>query len=177
MIKMDNVLIDELEGKQSMPFNFVLKRLTEERNGLLINDNLDGLQNIWDDYLPNELAWPFMSERLKSLVESCLSGKEGLDWIEVIVIYKTERRKYFIPRFSKKLDTLDPLNTRYVHGTDQILVPCFSSKKIESYHIFHGESIGNLWKISPLLYVSERIKGAIKKEKLIGLSFEKVKVI
>ena len=76
-VEMNNVLIGELNGKTSMPFDFVLKKWTEKKNGLLINDNLDGLQNIWDDYLPNELAGPSCQRDLKRLLKNAFQQRRN----------------------------------------------------------------------------------------------------
>jgi hypothetical protein len=174
----DREIISLLEGKSSLPFEFRLKKVTEKEDGLAISDSLEGLQQVWVDYLPNCEAWPLMSERLKKVIENNLTGEEGIDWIAAIVNGKGEQRKYFVLRFTKKLDVLDTERTMFVPGTDVIIRPCFSLAKVCRYSIFHkGDAYEFLWKITPGIYVNEKLKKAIQKEKLTGIAFEKTYVV
>jgi hypothetical protein len=174
--KLDHELIPQLEGKILLPFEFELRKVKEDKDGLIINNDLAGLSETWLDYQPNSLAWPLMSERLKSVIEKYLTGNEGIDWIRAVVNVNAEQRTYYIPRFEKKLDVLDREHTKYVPGTDQILKPCFSLSKINKYAIFHDEITHDLWKITPFLNVNETLKKAIQKARLTGLDFEKTSV-
>ena len=110
-------------------------------------------------------------------METYLSDKEGVNWIETKIWGNGEEKKYFIPRFSRKLDVISIENTKFIPGTNQILRPCFALSKVQAFHLFHGELKHHLWKITPFLYVSETIKKAIQKEKLTGISFEKAFVL
>jgi hypothetical protein len=47
---------------------------------------------------------------------------------------------------------------------------------LRKYRIFSVPSSHDLWKITSGLYVSERIRKAIIKEKLTGVDFEKTRV-
>ena len=174
--KLNHELIPILDDKTFLPFEFELRKVKEGKDGLIISNNLAGLSEIWLDYQPNSLAWPLMSEKLKSVIEKHLTGNEAIDWIQAVVNANGEQRAYYIPRFKRKLESLDRERTKYVPGTDQILKSCFSLSKINKYAIFHDELTHNLWKISPFLNVSEVLKKAIQKEKLTGLDFEKVSV-
>jgi len=174
--KLTHELIPQLEGKALLPFEFELRKVKEGKDRLIGNSDLAGLGETWLDYQSNSLAWPLMSERLKSVIEQHLTGNEGIDWIRAVVNANAEQRTYCIPRFEKKLDVLDREHTKYVPGTDQILKPYFSLSKINKYAVFHDELTFNLWKITPFLNVSEALKKAIQKEKLTGLDFEKTSV-
>jgi hypothetical protein len=170
-------LIEQLEGKTTLPFEFELKKLTEKDDGLAISDDLDELKQIWVDYQSNSEAWPLMSERLKTVIENNLTGEEGIDWLTAIINGKGERREYYVLRFTKKLDVLDIEHTMFVPGTDAVIRPCFSLAKICRYSIFHDELSYSLWKITPGIYVSEKLKKAIQKEKLTGIAFERTYVV
>jgi len=175
-IKADHELIKELNGRTSLPFELSLVKLDVGKNGLIESKDLTDMKDIWLDYQPNSLAWPLMSERLKSLIEANLKGNEQVDWITCKVKNGNEERPYFILRFNKILDVLDMQKTMFVQGTDHIIRPVFATSKISSYNIFSKPSSHDLWKITSGLYVSESLKKAIQKEKITGFDFEKVTV-
>lgn len=174
--KLAHELITELDNVKELPFALNLVKLEVGKNGLMESSDLSDLKEIWQDYQPNSLAWPLMSEKLKSLIEKNLSGNEGIDWISVTVKGSGEQQKYYIPRFSKMLDVLDMQKTMFVQGTDRVIRPVFSLSKIDKYNVFHQPSAYSLWKITSGLYVSEALKKAIQKEKLTGIDFEKTSV-
>lgn len=169
-------LLLALEGKQRLPFNFNLKRIREVKNGIIVDENLDELDEIWLDYQPNDFLWPLMSERLKSVVEVNLTGNENIDWIDCKVRKGKEERTYYILRFNKMLDVLNMDETRFVNGTDHIIKPVFSASKIKDFTVFVKPSFENLWKIPSALYISEKLKKEIQKMKLSGLDFSNVAV-
>jgi hypothetical protein len=174
--KLAQDLISELNGINKLPFELSLVKLDVGKNALIESNDLSDLKEIWLDYQPNSLAWPLMSERLKSVIEANLTGNEQIDWIECKVKNGSEERTYFILRFNKMLDVLDMQKTMFVQGTDHIIKPVFASSKISAYGIFSKTSLYDLWKITTGLYVSDVLKKAIQKEKLTGVDFEKTTV-
>ena len=174
--KLAQDLISELNGINRLPFELSLVKLDVGKNGLIENNDLSDLKEIWLDYQPNNLAWPLMSERLKLVIEANLTGNEQIDWIECKVKNGNEERAYFILRFNKMLDVLDMQKTMFVQGTDHIIRPVFASSKISAYSIFSKPSSHDLWKITSGLYVSDALKKAIQKVKLTGVDFEKTTV-
>jgi hypothetical protein len=173
--KSDHELIPELDGKNELPFELELVKLSVGKNGLLKSNDLSNLDNVWIDFQPNSLAWPFMSERFKNLIMDNLTGKEGINWITAKINSKDESRIYYIPRFEKMLDVLDTKQTLFVKGTDHIIRPHFSIEKIKEFSVFVIPESHDLWKITSGLYINEKLKKAIIKEKLIGPAFEKVR--
>ncbi|MDR1755611.1 MAG: hypothetical protein LBR65_01435 [Culturomica sp.] len=174
--KLAQDLISELNGINKLPFELSLVKVDVGKNGLIESNDLSDLKEIWLDYQPNSLAWPLMSERLKSVIEANLKRNEQIDWIECKVKNGSEERTYFILRFNKILDVLDMQKTMFVQGTDHIIKPVFASSKISAYGIFPKPSSHDLWKITSGLYVSDVLKKAIQKEKLTGIDFEKTTV-
>jgi len=168
-------LIPELNGITELPFELSLVKLNVGKNGLIKNDDLIDIKEIWLDYQPSNL-WPLMSEKLKLVIEAHLTGNELIDWITCKVKNEKEKRTYFILRFNKMLDVLDMQNTIFVQGTDHVIRPVFASSKISAYNIFPVPSSNDLWKITSWFYVSEILKKAIQKQKLTGLGFEKASV-
>lgn len=169
-------LIPTLDGKNNLPFEFKLKRIKETDKGIIIDENLSVLNDVWLDYQPNSFAWPLMSERLMSTIEVNLIGNEQIDWIECKVKSENEERIYFILRFNKMLDVLDMQKTIFAADTDLIIRPVFANSKISSYGIFPAPSSHNLWKITSRIYISDTLKKAIQKAKLTGIDFEKTRI-
>jgi hypothetical protein len=174
--KSDNELIKELNGSNQLPFELSLVNISVGKNGLIKSEDLTGIKEVWMDYQPSNLAWPIMSDRLKSIVESNLTGNENLDWVTCKIKSDKEERRYYIPRFNKMLDVLDMQKTLFVKDTNHVIRPVFALSKINAYSIFHAPANFDLWKITSGLYVSEKMKKAIQKQKLTGMVFEKVSV-
>ncbi len=174
--KLAQDLISDLEGINDLPFDLSLVKLSIDNNGIVESDDLENIKEIWLDYQPNNLFGPLFSEKLKLVIENNLTGKEKLDWISCNVKGNNENKNYFIPRFNKILDVLDLNKTLFVQGTNHIIKPVFSFSKIKDINIFSKPDSYNLWKISSALYVSEKLKNAIQKEKFSGIDFEKTYV-
>jgi|WetSurSiteA1Bulk_404760.scaffolds.fasta_scaffold18718_1 hypothetical protein len=175
-IKLAHELIPKLAGAERLPFDLKLVKLSLGKNGLIKSNDLSGLNLIWLDLQPNSLVWPLMSEQLKNFVINNLTGKEYINWISTMITGGNEKRIYYIPRFERKLDVLDEKNTMYVKGTDHIIRPHFSLKKIKDLTIFHMPDSHDFWKIPSALYINETLRKGIIKEKFIGIGFEKVRV-
>lgn len=169
-------LIEDLDNVKELPFELELVKLTVEKRGLEVAKNLNNLKSIWLDYQPNSFATPLFSKKFKALIERELTGNEGVNWIVVKVNGNNEKKVYYMLRFEKMLDVLDYEKTLFVEGTDHIIRPCFSLSKINKYSIFHRPSSHNLWKIPSAIYINEELKKKIMKEKITGVSFEKVMV-
>ncbi|MCP9751329.1 hypothetical protein EGI32_10135 [Ferruginibacter sp. HRS2-29] len=169
-------LIGELTDKNELPFEFNLYLLKEVKGALVQTKDLKDVKKIWLDYQPNSLAWPLLSEKLMTIIENNLTGNENLEWISADINANNEKKKYYIPKFKKKMDVFDLKKTMFVEDTEIAIVPWFSFGKIKNYSIFHLPSSNNLWQITPAIYISETIKKKIQQEKLSGLDFEKVMV-
>lgn len=174
--KLAHELISELIGVNELPFELNLISLSSREGGIIQSTDLPNSIEMWLDYLPNSLAWPLMSEKLKNIIDENLTGREGLGWIKANVNGKGERRIYYIPYFTRLLDVLDMTKTLFVKDTDHIIKPHFSLDKVINYSIFHQPSAFNLWKITSGLYVRKAIKDSILKAKLKGIEFELAKV-
>lgn len=155
-------LLPKLVKMTKLNFRFILKKNTKIK--------IEDTKNIWVDYQPNDYAWPLMSEKLKSIINDRLTGKEKIVWMEVIIKSGKEKRLYFIPRFEKKLDVLDKAKTQYGDRKGSIIIPAFLKEKVIKYSMFFTPQ--EFWQISPDIIVVEEIKKAIQKEKLTGIVFE-----
>ena len=168
-------LIPELDDADELPFELDIVMVTSGKDGLIISSDISSFDTVWLDYQPNGLAWPLFSERLRTIVVQSLTGKEGVSWIKATVNGHGERRFYYIPRFEKKLDVLDHEQTKYVKGTDLVIIPHFSLLKVSEYSVFHVPTAQNRWKITSGLYINEKLKQMIIKEKLTGVDFEQAR--
>ena len=117
--KLAHGLISELDNRSELPFQLKLVKLTTGRNGLMESSDLSDMKEVWLDYQPNNLFGPLFSKKLKSVIEKNLTGNEGIDWIFAIINGSNERRRYYIPRFSKMLDVLDTQKSIFIQGTDR----------------------------------------------------------
>jgi len=171
--KLAHQLIPELENVCEISFEFELVKLSIGRNGLIKSNDLSSLEEIWLDYQPNSFAWPFFSEKLKSVIEENLTGNEGIDWITAKINGNGEQRIYYIPRFEKGLDVFDLEKCVYNKVTYSVIIPCFSSEKVKLYSVFIRPDD---YKITGALYISGALKKAIQKAKCTGVSFEKTRV-
>lgn len=173
--QLDHEMISQLEGKKQMPLDFVLTRVKETRNGLIIDDNLTALKEVWLDYQPNSLAWPILSEKLKNIIDASLTGNEQVDWITCNLRNREEVRQYYIIRFNKKIDVYDIKKTVFMDETkEDVIKPVFSFSKIKNYSVFPKPLFYDFWKFPTSFYVNEDIKKRIQKEKLTGIKLEKV---
>lgn len=84
-------------GRTSLPFDLHLRSVKLTRNDLIEVRDLTKIKHLWVDYQPNVLAWPLMSQKMKELVESFLTGKEGIAWMKTTVRTPDDLREYFIP--------------------------------------------------------------------------------
>lgn len=169
-------LIPELKGISILPFDLHLKKVKEKKSGLKISDDLTELEEIWNDYQPNNLAWPLMSEKLKKIIDENVMSNENIDWISCKIKNGTETRNYYILRFNKLLDVLDLHKTKFVPGTDSIIKPVFASSKVRKFNVFMAATPGegDFWKISSGVYVSESIKKSIQNAGLVGIELSEV---
>ena len=71
-------LIHDVVGKSMLPFPLELHSATD-KDYL----GIGGVSDLCFDYQPNSLAWPIMSERMKTIIESHLSGGECIEWKSV----------------------------------------------------------------------------------------------
>jgi hypothetical protein len=172
----EHELISDLESTSELPFALQLVKLSVNKSGIVRTEDLTGLSSTWLDYQSNSLEWPFMSIKLKEIVNENLTGDEGIDWVLAKVNGPGGYRNYYIPRFERKLDVLDSENTRYTRNSDSKIRPHFSLGKINQYSIFHLQGSNDQWKITSGLYVNFLLKKAIRKNRLTGMTFERVAV-
>ena len=162
-------LITEVEEKKALPFSLKLYNVA-------VNEKLvkGGLSDIFYDYQPNSLAWPLMSERMKSIIVSHLTGLELIEWKEVTIEGYSTSKLYYIPFFLSKLDTLNKAESIVIPSSGIVLKPCFKREEVEKYAVFHGYS--KFWKITTQIYINEDIKKELIESNLKELSFSRINI-
>jgi hypothetical protein len=145
-------LAKEIKGKDELPFVI----------------HLDDDEKLVD-YLPNTIAWPLMSEKLKNIIIDHLTGKEGLSWIVARVRHGDFEIKYYIPKFNQSLDVLEASKTIFA-GKDFIVKAHLSLNKVKNYSFFPIPDLP----FTSRIVVSEELKQKIEKSCLTGINFEKV---
>lgn len=162
-------LITEIEDNSALPFALQLHEVS-------VKDKLEKgeLSDHFYDYQPNSLAWPLMSERMKSIIVSHLTGLEPIAWKEVVVVGSTTSKLYYIPLFTSKLDTLNMAESIFVPSSGIVLKPCFKRKEVEKYAVFHGYC--KFWRITTQIYINEDIKKELIDSGLNELSFSRITI-
>ncbi|MBT1688997.1 imm11 family protein [Dawidia soli] len=160
-----------LAGKFELPFDFSLLKLESNKSGLVKSDDLTGL-DLWRDYLLNSLRWPLMSPKMRNVIEQNLTSAEKIDWIAANVYGGDEKRTYYILRFTEENDVLDSIKTKFVEGSNIMILPYYSIAKVEGLALFGVP--GMFWEITASIYVSENMKNALQSAKLTGVKFEKI---
>lgn len=162
-------LIEMMENREDVPFSLELRDVFIASK-LIVGEVCD----VFYDYQPNSLAWPIMSERMKSIIASHLTGYEYIEWKSVIINGKGISKKYYIPMFTRNLDTLNISESVYVPVSGIVLKPCFDKEKIKNLSVIHSPNL--FWPISTQIYVNEEIKRDLVNSGIKELCFSRVKV-
>ena len=166
-------LVSKVSNMKELPFDFELKSVKVDTQGLsILNDNEQEYVPV--DYLPNSLAWPLMSNKMRDVINGLLMGTEKVEWVKAKIKTKEQTFLYFIPVFKTKLNTLDINKTMFVPNTDHIIKPVFNYRKASKYLIFHGHSL--FWQITSEIYVSNLLKLELLKKSLSGIQFQEIKM-
>ncbi len=163
-------LIPLLKEAKELPFSLYLHEVSVDATGLKKGD----LSDEQLDYQPNNMTWPLMSSRLKSIISAHLTEKDKVRWISAHVVGKTMQATFYLPYFTEKMDVIDKKGSIYTRFSDTSIKPVFDSKKVQPFAVFHGDTM--FWQITSRLYVNESIKRDIEKAKLTGIQFNRVKL-
>ncbi|MDD2798342.1 MAG: hypothetical protein PHV20_07075 [Bacteroidales bacterium] len=169
-----HLFVKELKDKLEFPFELVFQKSTIVKGRWQPNDDISDLTIFWTDFILNDRALPFMSEKMKEIIDHNLTGNEGVAWMQIGVNLLNERRIYYLPRFEKKLDVLDLQKTIFVESSGLVLKPTFSKNKVANLSIFHLPDFK--WEMPSGLYVNEIVKKEMQKAKLTGVGFESARV-
>lgn len=168
-IPVSHELIAEIVSRKSLSFSLKL-------HDVAVFDKLEKgeLSDNFYDYQPNSLAWPIMSEKMRSIIEQHLTGLEQIKWKEVTIDGCTRSKLYYIPVFTSKLDTLNIAESIIIPSSGIVLKPCFNREKVEKFAMFHGYN--KFWNVTTQVYINEEIKKDLQNSSLKEISFSRVKI-
>lgn len=167
-------IISDIKNLELFPYKMFLKNSYLDRFGeFQTNFNLTNIKPLWLDLIPNNLGWYIISEKMKFVISNNIKGAEYIDFIRVDIYSEDDCRDYYIIKFNKSLDVLDKSKTIYVKNTAKIIRPVFDFLKIKDLNIFN---IGDRtdWEIPHGIYVNSLMRKTLIKEKLLGVTFEKI---
>lgn len=135
--------------------------------------------DVFTDYLGNNLAWFVISNRLKVLFETI--GCEKIQYLPVKIYNINDNSvtdDYYVANIFNIQDALDLENSKYdewiIDDTSKMLsIECHALKedKLRGIHILKLQA-------DPFpIFVSEKVKSAIKKHGITGCDFLEVKVV
>ena len=162
-------LISKIVNRNSLPFSL-------ELHDVAVIDKLEKgeLSDKFYDYQPNSLAWPVMSEKMRSIIVQHLTGLEQIKWKEVTIDGYTRSKLYYIPVFTSELDTLNVAESIIIPSSGIVLNPCFNREKVKKYAMFHGHN--KFWNVTTQVYVNEEIKKDLQNSNLKELSFSRINI-
>ena len=110
--KLAHELIPLLKDKKEFITDCYFKKISVGKDSLIYEDAEENA-DLWTDYPANWFAWPIMSEKLKDIIESNSTRKEGIDFIKMKVRHFSLEKFYYILRFNKVIDSIDKENSSY----------------------------------------------------------------
>jgi len=167
-------LIPVLDGKNEYNEEFYFRKIFVGQDGLVYEDTEES-DPVWQDYPPNEFAWPIVSEKLHNIIINNTSHIDEIDFIKISISHFGKANSYYILRFNKLHDIIDVENTLYVEGTNRIIRPCFKEIAFDNIQIASKPDNYNLWKITSGIYVSDKFRKEIIREKIDGIEFSRAK--
>jgi len=160
--------------KEFFKDRFYLVTILVTRKGLKYIKEVDLANTPLADYLCNDRAWPLLSERVKVIIDSHLTGEEGLEWVKVNIDGPNGMSWiYYVPTFWKELDVLNHQKTTYIEpGFIRRIV--LDPEKIKNLAIFREPTATEC--VTPSLYITHDLKTALQQAELSGIKFPKVAV-
>lgn len=144
---------EKMRTINSMPFNFTLEV------GKL------------DDFLDNDLSWPFMSIKMKNLFNAYSESAPPYNWVSALVDDSRGILKdYHFLVCLERPDVLELKKTKVI--VDSYIYGFFTYEKIKNYAFFPHAS-----EFKKGLIVSEKLKKEIEKSGITGVDFELADVV
>lgn len=159
----------EDEGSIAVSLGEPPHEIAETKNGDVIKFSVDG--EFVEDYQANDLGWPLMSLKMKSVIDRfCAPHENQLSWQPAAVTTgRGETISYYIPKFLDEIDVIDREKSKVIDGPlgEVIIKACFSLDKVKKLDFFP------LPKSEIRLIVSDGLKNEIEKTPLSGIDFSK----
>lgn len=169
-----NQILERIKDMDALPFDLTLYDVKVTSKGIC---KTGVSSQIPIDYVANSEALPMMSGKMRGIIEAGLNGNEGVRWMSAKIHNMTDTFQYFVPVFTKFLDTLDIEHTlfsirsaeSFVKPYRNIVKPYFKAAVVQQYGMFHN--CGPFWQITTGIYARADIMKSLKQEKITGISF------
>lgn len=145
--------LDEIEITGKFPQSLALKHVIYRNGKRFLYDDCSKLKTLWCDCQMNSALLFLCSQKLREIIDGNLKGTEGVRWISCTITYQSEKRLYYFPLFTKRLDVLD---------SNHLFL---DEEKAKAYTMFTISSNPN-WQIPSHIYVNQELKKAIRKADL-----------
>ena len=129
-----------------------------------------------DDYIADDLGVPLFSEQVRNIIDELMTGEEGIEWYEVPVVQSRNQYRYFAPKFTRTLDILNEDSSLYGVNKSILIKAVLSTEKIKKYSIVPIVGSSEAFFFPTRIAISDRVKKALKKARVSGISFSPIKV-
>ena len=129
-----------------------------------------------DDYIADDLGVPLFSEQVRNIIDELMTGEEGIEWYEVPVVQSRNQYRYFAPKFTRTLDILNEDSSLYGVNKSILIKAVLSTEKIKKYSIVPIVGSSETFFFPTRIAISDRVKKALKKARVSGISFSPIKV-
>ena len=129
-----------------------------------------------DDYIADDLGVPLFSEQVRNIIDELMTGEEGIEWYEVPVVQSRNQYRYFAPKFTRTLDILNEDSSLYGVNKSILIKAVLSTEKIKEYSIVPIVGSSEAFFFPTRIAISDRVKKALEKARVSGISFSPIKV-
>ena len=129
-----------------------------------------------DDYIADDLGVPLFSEQVRNIIDELMTGEEGVEWYEVPVVQSRNQYHYFAPKFTRTLDVLNEDSSLYGVNKSILIKAVLSTEKIKEYSIVPIVGSSEAFFFPTRIAISDRVKKALEKARVSGISFSPIKV-
>ena len=129
-----------------------------------------------DDYIADDLGVPLFSEQVRNIIDELMTGEEGIEWYEVPVVQSRNQYRYFAPKFTRTLDILNEDSSLYGVNKSILIKAVLSTEKVKKYSIVPIVGSSEAFFFPTRIAISDRVKKALEKARVSGISFSPIKV-
>ena len=129
-----------------------------------------------DGYIADDLGVPLFSEQARNIIDELMTGEEGIEWYEVPVVQSRNQYRYFAPKFTRTLDILNEDSSLYGMNKSILIKAVLSTEKIKEYSIVPIVGSSEAFFFPTRIAISDRVKKALEKARVSGISFSPIKV-
>ena len=129
-----------------------------------------------DDYIADDLGVPLFSEQARNIIDELMTGEEGIEWYEVPIVQSRNQYRYFAPKFTRTLDILNEDSSLYGVNKSILIKAVLSTEKIKEYSIVPIVGSSEAFFFPTRIAISDRVKKALEKARVSGISFSPIKV-